>query len=320
MMVNALVTGGAGFIGSSLVDALVARGDAVTALDNFDPFYRAAAKRANVGGALERGAKLVEGDVTSEADVERAFGERRPDVVFHIAALAGVRPSIAQPAAYAHVNVVGTQRVIDACVAHGVGKLIVASSSSVYGNNRKAPFAEDDDVSHPISPYAATKVATELICGTAARLHHGLAIRCLRFFTVFGPRQRPDLAIRLFMSQIALGEPIRMFGDGSSSRDYTFIDDVIDGVLRAADRCGDVAPFRIYNLGSDHPVSLRELIESIEQTTGRIARVEAAAPQPGDVERTWADLSRSRAELGYAPRTSLRDGLAREWEWLRANG
>jgi len=318
-MSTVLLTGGAGFIGSHLAEALLKRGSAVTILDNFAPFYPRAVKEANVQPALDRGAALIEGDITDAALVERAFAAARPETVVHLAACAGVRPSIADPAHYALVNVVGAQRLLDAAVRHGAARFIVASSSSVYGNNEKTPFSETDDVSRPISPYAATKVATELVCRTASHLH-GLNVTALRFFTVFGPRQRPDLAIHTFLSRIARGEAIPVFGDGSTSRDYTYINDIIDGVLRAIDRCGSVEPFRCYNLGGEHPVTLAEMIQAVEQTVGRKAIIDRRPDQPGDVQRTWADLTRCKAELGYEPHTTLLDGMRKQWERMRAGG
>ncbi len=311
-----LLTGGAGFIGSHLAEALLAHGWAVTILDNFAPFYDRRLKEANVCPAVGRGAALIEGDITSADDVARACAAA-PDVIVHLAACAGVRPSIAEPARYALVNVVGTQRLLDAAVARGVERFVVASSSSVYGNSAEVPFSETDDVSRPISPYAATKVATELICSTAAHLH-GLRVTALRFFTVFGPRQRPDLAIHTFLRRVSRGEVIPVFGDGSTSRDYTYIDDIIDGVLRAIDRCGAVERFRCYNLGGEHPVTLSEMIAAVEETVKRRALIDRQGDQPGDVRRTWADLSRSRSELGYEPRTALLEGMKRQWEWMQA--
>lgn len=315
-MSKVLITGGAGFIGSHLAQALLNRGDRVTILDNFAPFYPRPIKQHNVQLALDAGAQLVEGDITSAADVARAFEAGQPDTVVHLAACAGVRPSIKDPSLYANVNVVGTQRLLDAALSGGVTRFVVASSSSVYGNNEKVPFAETDDVSRPISPYAATKVATELICRTASHLH-GLPITALRFFTVFGPRQRPDLAIHMFLRRVAAGESIPVFGDGSTSRDYTYVDDIIDGVTRAIDRCGQVEKFRVYNLGGEHPVTLTQMIEAVEQTVGRKAVIDRQRNQPGDVTRTWADLTRSKAELGYEPHTGLIEGMARQWEWMR---
>jgi len=315
-MSRVLITGAAGFIGSHLAQVLLARGDAVTIIDNFAPFYPRPIKQRHVQPAIDGGAKLVEGDITSAADVAKAFEAGTPDTVVHLAACAGVRPSIRDPSRYANVNVVGTQRLLDAAVSGGVKRFVVASSSSVYGNNEKAPFAETDDVSRPISPYAATKVATELICRTASHLH-GLPITALRFFTVFGPRQRPDLAIHMFLKRVAAGESIPVFGDGSTSRDYTFIDDIVDGVARAIDRCGQIEKFRVYNLGGEHPVTLTQMIETVEQTVGRKAVIDRKCNQPGDVTRTWAELTRSKAELGYQPHTGLIAGMARQWEWMR---
>lgn len=318
-MPSVLLTGGAGFIGSHLADALLARGAAVTILDNFDPFYSRSIKEANLRAALERGAALMEGDITSEADVSRAFDAAQPDTIVHLAARAGVRPSIADPARYALVNVVGTQHLLNEAVRRSVPRFVVASSSSVYGNNPKTPFAESDDVSRPISPYAATKVATELLCSTAAHLHD-LSITALRFFTVYGPRQRPDLAIHRFLDRVSRSEAIPVFGDGSSSRDYTYIDDIVDGVLRAIDRCGQVERYRCFNLGGEQPVTLAEMIEAVERTVGRKAVIDRRGEQPGDVRQTWADLTRSRAELGYQPRTRLLDGMKKQWEWMRTTG
>jgi len=316
-MTTALVTGGAGFIGSHVCLALLERDWSVATVDNFSPFYDRSLKEMNLEPVRRLGGEVIEGDITDEGLLEEVMDRVKPEVVVHVAAWAGVRPSIENPALYAHVNVVGTQRVIDAAVRNGVERLVVASSSSVYGNNEKVPFSETDDVSHPISPYASTKVATELICQTASHLH-GLPISALRFFTVFGPGQRPDLAIRKFMSLIADGKPIPVFGDGSTSRDYTFIDDIVDGVLRAVDRCGDVETYRCYNLGGEHPVRLHELIALIERTIGCEAIVDRMDEQPGDVRRTWADLTRSKAELGYQPSTTIEEGLARQWEWMRS--
>ncbi|MFG0330798.1 MAG: NAD-dependent epimerase/dehydratase family protein [Phycisphaerales bacterium] len=310
-----LITGGAGFIGSHLVDAALSREWEVAVVDNFDPFYARTLKERNLAIA-DRPRWVYDIDLTDAVALVSAFDDFRPDAVVHLAARAGVRPSLRDPAGYAMTNVVGTQRVLDACLAYGVNRAVVASSSSVYGNNAKVPFSETDDVSRPISPYAATKVATELLCRAATELH-SMPITTLRFFTVYGPRQRPDLAIRLFMSRIAAGESITMFGDGTMSRDFTFIDDIIGGVLSALDRCGDVERYRCYNLGSDRPIELRNLISAIESTVGRSATVALAPEQPGDVQRTWADLRRSKHELNYEPVTPLEDGLRKQWDWLQ---
>lgn len=325
-----LITGAAGFIGSHLSRTLLSAGISVTGVDNFDAFYGRDRKERN----LAETARVAEGaphgatfachehdirDVDAMASVAQAV---RPRLVIHIAALAGVRPSIENPARYASVNVDGLVSVLDAARGAGCRSVLFASSSSVYGNNDVVPFSETHDVSEPISPYAATKRSGELICHTYSHLFD-MAIASLRFFTVFGPAQRPDLAIMKFMRLIAAGEPIPMFGDGSTSRDYTFVDDIVAGVLAAGRRCLAEADegrrfCRIYNLGGSEPVSLAEMIDAIAETVGVPARVDRQPMQPGDVNRTWADLSRSGLELGFAPQTSFREGLARQWAWVQA--
>lgn len=317
-MKKVIITGGAGFIGSHLCDAMLKRDYAVYAVDSFSAFYHRTIKEDNFKDANSNGAELFEVDITDSNALMQVISTVKPDVIVHLAAWAGVRPSIMNPALYAHVNVVGTQNVIDAALKNNVTKLVVASSSSVYGNNKKVPFSESDDVSNPISPYAATKVATELICKTAANLH-GLPITTLRFFTVYGPRQRPDLAIRKFMSMMAGNQPIPIFGDGSTSRDYTYIDDIIDGVLRAVDKCGETDTYNCYNLGGKNPVTLKNLVKLIEKAIGIYASINQQPEQPGDVVRTWADLQRANADLGYSPRTSIETGLIKQWEWLNTD-
>ncbi|MBL9031978.1 MAG: NAD-dependent epimerase/dehydratase family protein [Phycisphaerae bacterium] len=308
-----LVTGSAGFIGSHVVAALLARGRAVVGLDNFDPFYAEAIKRQN---ARDAGAhELVEADLTDPDAVRAALARHRPETIIHLAGKAGVRPSLADPAGYARANVVATAVLLAEAARAGCRRVVLASSSSVYGNNRKTPFAEDDPVDAPISPYAATKKACELV----AHAHHAatrMPVACLRFFTVFGPRQRPDLAIHAFMSRIARGEPIAVFGDGSMARDYTYIDDIVTGVLAAADRIDDHG-YRVWNLGSDRPVRLDAMIAAIARTVGREPIIDRKPVPTGDVERTWADLARARAELDYAPTTPFEEGLGRQWDWMR---
>lgn len=309
-----LVTGAAGFIGSHLVERLLGQGRRVVGLDNFCDFYDPAAKRRNVAGFEGyRDFELVEGDLRDRGAVNRVFERHRPGCVVHLAAMAGVRPSIERPGYYTEVNIDGTVNVLDAAVAAKTERFIFGSSSSVYGNNSKVPFSEEDPVNEPISPYAATKRAGELICHTYSHLY-GMPIVCLRFFTVFGPRQRPDLAISKFLRLIDQGQPIPVFGDGTTSRDYTYVDDIVAGVVAAMER---VERYRIYNLGGNHPVSLSGLIETIERVTGRKAQIQRLPMQPGDVERTWADLSRSEAELGYKPTTSLEEGIAKQWQWYQ---
>ncbi len=307
---SVLITGGAGFIGSHTAERLASGGARVVVLDNFCDFYDPAIKRARAARLASIGVDVREGDIRDEGLVGALHEEFRPDAVVHIAAMAGVRPSIENPKLYAEVNLDGTVNLLDAAVATGVKKFVFASSSSVYGNNEKVPFSEDDPVDEPISPYAATKRACELLAHSYWHLHR-LPVFCMRFFTVYGPGQRPDLAISKFMRMIAAGEEIPFFGDGSSSRDYTYIDDIVDGVMAALDRCDR---FRIYNLGGSSPVTLAELVTQIEKVVGREARLDRRPAQAGDVERTYADLTRVRAELGYEPRVTLADGLRRQLE------
>ncbi|MGD2175767.1 MAG: GDP-mannose 4,6-dehydratase [Candidatus Brocadiaceae bacterium] len=311
-----LVTGGAGFIGSHLVDRLVARGDRVVCLDNFDDYYSPEIKRANVEDALQTGRmKLVEGDIRDDALCRQTVQEEGVESVVHLAARAGVRPSIEQPALYAAVNCEGTVNLLEAAREAGVSKFIFGSSSSVYGVNNKIPFAEDDPVTRPISPYAATKRAGELMCHVYHHLY-GLPIVALRFFTVYGPRQRPDLAIHKFTRLIEAGEPIPMYGDGTSRRDYTYCSDVVDGIVAALD---GALEFEIINLGNSEPVELRRLIGVIEEALGREARIERMPEQPGDVPVTYADISKARRLLDYAPEYPIRQGIAEFVEWFRGS-
>jgi UDP-glucuronate 4-epimerase len=316
---RALVTGAAGFIGSHLVDALLARGWEVTGLDNLDAFYAPAIKRANLEPARTSPSfRFVEGDVRDLGLVRRLVDEHEPDVVLHLAARAGVRPSIEQPTLYADVNVTGTSAVLEASLRAGVRRVIVASSSSVYGNDAEAPFREDEPAIHPVSPYAATKRAAELVTESWAALTPDARLISLRFFTVYGPRQRPDLAIHKFTRLILAERPIPFFGDGTSSRDYTYIADIIQGVLGAVRRTTEQpAGHEIYNLGESETTTLAELVAHIEDATGRPARLERLPDQPGDVRRTFADISRARRLLGYAPSTSVREGIPRFVEWFR---
>ncbi|NOX60142.1 MAG: NAD-dependent epimerase/dehydratase family protein [Planctomycetes bacterium] len=308
-----VVTGAAGFIGSHLCERLLDRGDTVIGLDNFDPFYDPAIKRTNISRSLDHDAfTLIEGDICDSDAVDKLFAER-PDAVVHLAARAGVRPSILEPKRCQEVNVGGTTIVLDAARHSGVPNFILASSSSVYGNNKKIPFAETDNVDYPISPYAASKKSAELIAHSYAHLFE-MNMTCLRFFTVYGPRQRPDLAIHKFTKLIDDGQPIPVFGDGSTSRDYTYIDDIIDGTIRAIDRCKD---YHVYNLGESEPIRLDELIAAIEKALDREAKIERMPLQPGDVDRTFANITRARTELGYQPATGMEEGLANFIKWFR---
>ena len=319
MAERVLVTGAAGFIGSHLVDALLARGDRVLGVDNFDDFYDPAIKRANIAGARCSSAfTMAEADVRDPAALGAAMDTIEPDVVVHMAARAGVRPSIAAPALYADVNVRGTAALLDAARARGISRAVVASSSSVYGNASRVPFSEDDAAISPVSPYAATKRAAELLCETFAGLEPRLRIVSLRFFTVYGPRQRPDLAIHKFAALISSGRPIPVYGDGSSSRDYTYVTDTVQGVLGAIERTRDPeVRHEVYNLGESQTTTLSELIALLEDALGRKAMIDRLPPQAGDVSCTFADISRARDTLGYAPAVPIRDGIPRFVAWFR---
>ncbi|MCK4292433.1 MAG: GDP-mannose 4,6-dehydratase [Planctomycetes bacterium] len=310
---KALVTGAAGFIGSHLSERLLADGCTVIAVDNFDHFYDPQVKRRNIGRCLKNERfRLIEADVRDSDAMDEAVSDG-VEVIVHLAAKAGVRPSIAQPLLYTDVNVNGTTVLLDSARKHSIDRFIFASSSSVYGNNEKVPFSEDDNVDFPISPYAATKKAGELICHTYHHLYQ-IHTTCLRFFTVYGPRQRPDLAIHKFASLIEQGKPIPVYGDGTMMRDFTYIDDVIDGVVSAIEKC---AGFNIYNLGESRPITVNELVGKIEEALGRNATKEFLPAQPGDVERTYADVTKAVEQLGYKPQTTIEAGLARFVEWLR---
>jgi UDP-glucuronate 4-epimerase len=307
-----LVTGAAGFIGSHLTERLLADGLRVVGFDSFDTFYDPEIKRRNVADFVEHEHfRLVEGDIRDGDLVERLFASENLDAVIHLAARAGVRPSIEDPELYASVNVDGTVRLLEACRRHDVKRFLFGSSSSVYGNNDKVPFAEDDPVDHPVSPYAATKKAGELICYT---YHHlfGIAIACLRFFTVFGPRQRPEMAIHKFTRLLHSGQPVEQYGDGSAARDYTYVSDIVEGIVAALEGC---KRYHVWNLGGSHTTRLDDLIEKIGRGLGVRREVRAMPMQPGDVNRTWADISRARAELGWSPKTDLDRGIALFIDW-----
>ena len=312
-----LVTGAAGFIGSHVCDSLIADGHQVIGLDSFETMYEPAIKQRNIESLMgSPGFTLAQVDIRNRTALDAVFSTHKPGSVIHLAALAGVRRSIENAALYSDVNVTGTVNTLNAATqlwgAHR-GRFIFASSSSVYGNNQKVPFGECDAVGRPISPYAATKRAGELLCHSYHQTHN-LNVSCLRFFTVYGPRQRPDLAIGKFMRQIARCEQLSMFGNGETSRDYTYIDDIVSGVRSALDQCDG---YNLFNLGNSEPISLRNMIATIENTVGRKALIKSEPMQTGDVQRTFADLTHSRAILGYQPRISFEQGVAMQWEWMR---
>lgn len=310
---KALVTGAAGFIGSHLCERLLAEGWFVTGLDNFNDFYDPQIKHRNISVCLKnKKFRLAEGDIRDPDTVEEAIGEG-VDVIAHLAAGAGVRPSIVRPVYYSDNNMTGTMVMLETARKFEVKKFIFASSSSVYGNNKKVPFSENDNVDFPISPYAATKKAGELFCYTYYHLY-GIDMTCLRFFTVYGPRQRPDLAIHKFASLIVQGKPLQIFGDGSMKRDFTYIDDIIDGTMAAIEKCKGC---NIYNLGESRPITVSKLVAEIENALGRKAIIEHIPMQPGDVDCTYADVSKAAGELGYNPKTGIQSGLAKFAEWFR---
>ena len=319
-----LVTGAAGFIGSHVVDALLAGGHHVVGLDNFDDFYPRAVKERNLAAAAGSEAfRLVDGDVRDARLLAELL--RAEMVVVHLAARAGVRPSIQEPERYASVNVLGTVQVLEAARLAGVRRVVFASSSSVYGDTAPVPFREDWPAVEPISPYAATKRAGELLCATYAHLYP-LRIAALRFFTVYGPRQRPDLAIHAFTRRTAAGESIPFFGDGSAERDYTYVDDIVAGVLGAVAWTGAGAgldgAFEIVNLGESRTTRLDRLVELIAAALAAeglpaVVRLERRPPQPGDVRRTCADVSKARRLLGYAPSVPVEEGIPRFVRWFK---
>ncbi len=310
-----LVTGGAGFIGSHLCDRLIRAGREVVCLDVFDNFYPRETKLRNIEALKgEDRYHLYEGDIRDPALLEDLFGHHSLDAVVHLAARAGVRPSLELPRLYADVNVTGTATLLEHCRAFKVRRFIFGSSSSVYGNSDAVPFRESGPASEPVSPYAATKRAGELLCHTYHHLY-GMDISCLRFFTVYGPRQRPEMAIHKFTRLIDRGDVVPIFGDGSSARDYTYVDDIVDGLEAAVER---TRGYQVLNLGRSEVVDLWTLVSLLEAALGKKARTTPEREQPGDVRQTCADISRAREILGYRPRVDIRDGIGRFVEWYRA--
>jgi len=308
-----LITGGAGFIGSHLVDKLLDQGNNIICLDNFDDFYDPEIKRNNIKEASKNtGFQLTEGDIRDRKTLDNCFRNGNIDTVIHIAARAGVRPSIEKPELYYDVNVRGTLTLLEAMKEYDVKKMIFASSSSVYGNNKKVPFSEDDNVDFPISPYAATKKTCELMCHNYHHLY-GFNIFCLRFFTVYGPRQRPEMAIHDFARKIINGDKITLFGDGNSKRDYTYIDDIISGITGAID---NLEGYEIINLGNSDTITLNDLVRMLEHATGEKAITERLPKQPGDVDITYADITKARNLLGYNPQYPVERGLIEFVDWM----
>jgi UDP-glucuronate 4-epimerase len=312
--VNFLVTGGAGFIGSHVCERLLHDGHAVWAFDDLNPFYDTQLKQRNLREiqSLAKPFEFVHGDLTDRNALDELLGSEKFDQIIHLAARAGVRPSLEEPALYQRVNVEGTANLLEAARLNGVKKIVIASSSSVYGVNSKVPFAESDPVSRPISPYAASKLACEAL-GHVYHHVYGMDIVMLRFFTVYGPRQRPDLAIHKFASLIRAGKPVPVFGDGSTARDYTYISDILEGIIACTRK---EFGYDIFNLGESETVKLGRLIELLEQALGKKAIIERQPPQPGDVPITCADISKAQTKLGYRPRMKIEQGLPLFIDWL----
>lgn len=313
-----LITGGAGFIGSTITQKLLEDGEKVVVVDNFNDFYNPQLKKENIKPFLENpNFEIYEVDIRNVDGLSKVFNENKIDIVIHLAAMAGVRPSIENPMLYQDVNGIGTQNVLEQAKLHGVNKLVMASSSSVYGNCKEVPFREDMIVDYAISPYAATKKANEVMAHVYHKLY-GMNIIMLRFFTVYGPKQRPDLAINKFTRMMMNGEEITMYGDGSTSRDYTYVDDIVDGVVKSCnyiDKNDNV--YEIINLGSNNPISLKDMIATIGKVLGVNPKIKQMPMQPGDVDRTYADISKARRLLGYEPKMTFEEGIRKFVEWKK---
>lgn len=311
-----LVTGGAGFIGSHVVDNLLAEGSRVVVLDNFNDYYNPQIKRNNIQHNLSNpNFLLVEADILDPVMMDSIFSQHKPSAVIHLAARAGVRPSIADPTLYYQVNVSGTLNVLESMKKHNCTRLVFASSSSVYGNRGKGPFAESNSTDQQVSPYGATKKSGELLCQVYAHLC-SINTVCLRFFTAYGPRNRPDMACFLFTRAIATGTPLTQFGNGDTGRDYTYIEDIVSGVIAALD--ADVS-FEIVNLGNSSPVLLKKLVTTIEVVVGKKAIIKSLPMQPGDVQLTFADITKAKKLLNFTPKTDLKTGLIRLYDWYQKN-
>ena len=312
MIERVFVTGGAGFIGSHLCESLLSQGREIRVLDNFNDFYDPAIKRQNAAELAQHDSfALLEGDIRDKAFLDTVFA-KDIDVVVHLAAMAGVRPSIQDPQLYNDVNIIGTTNLLECCKERGINRFVFGSSSSVYGVNSKVPFSEADNIAKTISPYAATKLANEAMCYTYHHLY-GMSIAALRFFTVYGPRQRPEMAIHKFMRLIYEGQELEMYGDGTSQRDYTYVADIVQGIVSSMKLdCG----FEVFNLGNSRTITLKELIEKIQEAIGKKANIKTVPDQPGDVPITYADITKSKDMLGYQPDYPLERGLKNMAEWF----
>ncbi|MDP2704199.1 MAG: SDR family NAD(P)-dependent oxidoreductase [bacterium] len=308
-----LITGGAGFIGSHVAEALLKQGENIVIIDDFNDYYNPAWKRENIK-EIKKHAAVYEADIRDEQALDTIFKKEKFGSIIHLAARAGVRPSIKDPILYQEVNIGGTHNVLEAARKHDIQNLILSSSSSVYGNQKKTLFSEDDRVDNPISPYAATKRAMELLAHVYYHLW-GLNIACLRFFTVYGERGRPDMAPYLFTEKILRGEEIQKFGDGTSRRDYTYVGDIVEGIVRCLDK---KFGYEIINLGNNNPISLNKFIETLEEITGKKAKIQEMPMQEGDVEVTYADISKAKKILGWEPHVSFEEGIKRFVEWYKA--
>jgi len=311
-----LITGVAGFIGSNLGEYLIKENHKIVGIDNFDPFYKRSIKEENIASLLQSANfSFFEGDIRDKTFINSIFSSQKPDIIIHLAAKAGVRPSILNPREYYDVNVLGTLNILECMKANGVSNMILASSSSIYGNNRKVPFSETDFVENPISPYAATKRSCELLCHTYCHLY-GFNISCLRFFTVYGPRQRPDLAIYKFTKALLNNDIIPIYGDGLMSRDYTHINDIVQGIVNSMDSLNG---YEIYNIGESKTITLIDLISLLEKCSNKKAKLKYLPLQAGDVKRTFADISKAKERLSFSPQICFEDGLKDFINWFKNN-
>lgn len=319
-MTTYFITGGAGFIGSSLSKKLLEEGNKVVTIDNFCDFYDIKIKENNIKELKENeNYKIYKADIRDRQAINKIFEENKVDVVMHLAAMAGVRPSIENPVLYQEVNCMGTQNILEEMKAHNIKNLVMASSSSVYGNCKEVPFREDMVVDYAISPYAATKKANEVMTHVYHKLFD-MNVIMLRFFTVYGPKQRPDLAINKFTRLMIEDKEIPMFGDGTTSRDYTYIDDIVDGIKKSCEYCiNNQNVYEILNLGNSSPVSLKEMIQTIGDALGKEPKIKQLPMQPGDVDRTYADISKAKKLIGYEPKISFEQGIRNFVEWYKAN-